>query len=77
MPASAGALDDKVYQVCKKWRVDQGGWMPTEDMQHCRNVLRSKAIDQWNDDKCEYHSTGECVTSEAREQAKTELGAYN
>ena len=51
--------------------------MPTEDMQHCRNVLRSKAIDQWNDDKCEYHSTGECVTSEAREQAKTELGAYN
>ena len=39
MPASAGALDDKVYQVCKKWRVDQGGWMPTEDMQYCRTVL--------------------------------------
>ena len=29
----------KVYQVCKKWRVDQGGWMATDQMQHCRNVL--------------------------------------
>ena len=32
------SLDNKVYQVCKKCRVDQGGWMPTEDMQHCRNL---------------------------------------
>ena len=44
-PASAGALEDKVYQVCKKWRVDKGGWMPTEDMQQCRNVLYCASVD--------------------------------
>ena len=36
---TSNSVGKKVYQVCKKWRVDQGGWMPTEDMQHCRNVL--------------------------------------
>ena len=33
------SIGSKVYQVCKKWRVDQGGWMATDQMQHCRNVL--------------------------------------
>ena len=32
-------LGKKVYQVCKKWRVDQGGPMPTNMMEPCRNVL--------------------------------------
>ena len=33
------SIGAKIYQVCKKWRVDQGGWLPTDQMQHCRNVL--------------------------------------
>ena len=33
------SIGSKIYQVCKKWRVDQGGWMATDKMQHCRNVL--------------------------------------
>ena len=49
--------------------------MPTEDMQHCRNVLREKALDQWRDDKCE-HYNHDCVTSEARERAKVQLGYW-
>ena len=36
---TSNSLGSKIYQVCKKWRVDQGGWLPTEDMQHCRTVL--------------------------------------
>ena len=29
----------KIYQVCKNWRADQGGWMATDQMQQCRSVL--------------------------------------
>ena len=36
---TSNSIGSKVYQVCKKWRVDQGGWMATDQMQHCRNVL--------------------------------------
>ena len=36
---TSNSLGSKVYQVCKKWRVDQGGWMATDQMQHCRTVL--------------------------------------
>ena len=36
---TSNTIGSKVYQVCKKWRVDQGGWMATDQMQHCRNVL--------------------------------------
>ena len=36
---TSGSIGSKIYQVCKKWRVDQGGWLPTDQMQHCRNVL--------------------------------------
>ena len=76
-PAIASELDDKVYQVCKKWRVDQGGWMPTEDMQHCRNVLKDRACqqDECLDRPCQQWAS--CVNAEAREVAKKELGAYN
>ena len=86
MPASAGALDDKVYQVCKKWRVDQGGWMATDQMQHCRTVLFCASMHREGSPiltKC-YDGTGggtqpgaggvgnfsEYVTGEARNVAK-------
>ena len=36
---TSNSIGSKVYQVCKKWRVDQGGWLATERMQECRNVL--------------------------------------
>ena len=36
---TSNSVGKKIYQVCKKWRVDQGGWLPTDQMQHCRNVL--------------------------------------
>ena len=36
---TSNSIGSKVYQVCKKWRVDQGGWMATDQMQHCRTVL--------------------------------------
>ena len=42
---TSNSLGSKIYQVCKKWRVDQGGWLPTEDMQHCRNVLYCASVD--------------------------------
>ena len=66
-PAIASELDDKVYQVCKKWRVDQGGWMPTEDMQHCRNVLKETALHY-----C-VANNHRCVFDEVRESAKAVL----
>ena len=90
-PASAGALEDKVYQVCKKWRVDQGGPMPTDQMQHCRNVLwvwsscPTSATHPYSRDMywdC-YHATdtcrgsgAACVDTTAREGAKIELGYW-
>ena len=36
---TSNSVGKKIYQVCKKWRVDQGGWLPTDQMQNCRNVL--------------------------------------
>ena len=35
---TSNSLSSKIYQVCKKWHVDQGGWMATDQMQHCRTV---------------------------------------
>ena len=74
---TSNSVGKKVYQVCKKWRVDQGGWMPTEDMQHCRNVLKDRACqqDECLDRPCQQWAS--CVNAEAREEAKEELGAYN
>ena len=46
-------LGGKVYQVCKSWRADQGGPMPDNMMQHCRNVLC-----QFSEDEGESASTG-------------------
>ena len=49
---TSNSLGSKIYQVCKKWRVDQGGWVPTEDMQHCRNVLFCATMDAYNCYEC-------------------------
>ena len=32
-------LTKKVYQVCKSWRVDQGGPMPENMMQHDQSIV--------------------------------------
>ena len=78
-------LGGKVYQVCKSWRADQGGPMPDNMMQHCRNVLC-----QFSEDEGESASTGngggvicdnnpnesQCVNDNARANAKNELGYW-
>ena len=74
-PASAGALEDKVYQVCKKWRVDQGGPMPTDQMQHCRNLLCEFSEDNNYGNGCNGLDS-DCVNDDAREKAKNELGYW-
>ena len=71
------SIGSKVYQVCKKWRVDQGGWMPTEDMQHCRTVLfcaggvrgTSSSISQCTQNPGDF--IGDNVDSNARNKAKS------
>ena len=74
-PASAGALEDKVYQVCKKWRVDQGGPMPTDQMQHCRNLLCEFSEDNNYGNGCNGLDS-DCVNDDARKKAKNELGYW-
>ena len=84
-------LGKKVYQVCKKWRDDQGGPMPESEMQHCLNVLCtfSKAESTssttgsnngTNRIRCASSGTydeGEhCVNDNARANAKAELGYW-
>ena len=55
---TSNSIGSKVYQVCKKWRVDQGGWMATDQMQHCRNVLFCASS---NGGRMEYH--GSCMVN--------------
>ncbi len=84
-------LTKKVYQVCKKWRDDQGGPMPESEMQHCLNVLctfskaesTSSTTGSNNGTKrirCASSGTydeGEhCVNDNARANAKAELGYW-
>ena len=52
----------KIYQVCKKWRVDQGGWMATDQMQHCRTVLFCASNAVGNDDISQKQFTPEKMT---------------
>ena len=71
-------LGKKVYQVCKSWRVDQGGPMPTNMMQACRDTLCHTSLDN-----CGYSATEKgayneawCVGDVARNEAKEQLGYW-
>ena len=72
---TSNSIGSKVYQVCKKWRVDQGGWMATDQMQHCRNVLFCATVGSSNchDGNMDTFSIGDAtdVDSNARKAAKT------
>ena len=72
------SLGKKVYQVCKKWRVDQGGPMPTDLMQHCRNLLCEFSEDNNYPNGCDGTRglDSDCVDDDAREKAKNELGYW-
>ena len=59
---TSNSLGSKVYQVCKKWRVDQGGWMATDQMQHCRTVLFCASNAVGNDDISQKQFTPEKMT---------------
>ena len=54
---TSNSLGSKIYQVCKKWRVDQGGWMATDQMQHCRKVLLCAATG-WDGMRCSDYELG-------------------
>ena len=69
------SLGKKVYQVCKSWRVDQGGPMPTDQMQHCRNLLCEFSEDNNYGNGCNGLDS-DCVNDDAREKAKNELGYW-
>ena len=88
---TSNSLGSKIYQVCKKWRVDQGGPMPTDQMQHCRTVLFCITTRYSYDggacvDEAMYGGgcirpgcgcpSSNCVTSDVRADAKTELGYW-
>ena len=81
----SSALGAKIYQVCKKWRVDQGGWLPTDQMQHCRNVLfchqyfilQPQYVGFCMNNLDNYADQNTNLSNTAREAAKTELGFYN
>jgi len=70
---TSNSLGSKVYQVCKKWRVDQGGWMATDQMQRCRNVLFCASVISLSGcmeaDGNKYD--GSAVDSNARNNAKS------
>ena len=80
------SMGAKVYQVCKSWRVDQGGPMPTNMMQHCRNVLCEFSEDNSNnlmscgrqgrDSGAGVRYNATCVNDNAREKAKNALGYW-
>ena len=59
---TSNSLSSKIYQVCKKWRVDQGGWMATDQMQHCRTVLFCASNAVGNDDISQKQFTPEKMT---------------
>ena len=74
---TSNSLGSKVYQVCKKWRVDQGGWMATDQMQHCRTVLFCAVVTSqtWHLDHCiqnahDYNGYDYSVGGNARNAAK-------
>ena len=69
------SLGKKVYQVCKSWRVDQGGPMPTDLKQHCRNLLCEFSEDNNYGIGCNGLDS-DCVNDDAREKAKNELGYW-
>ena len=69
------SLGKKVYQVCKSWRVDQGGPMPTDQMQHCRNLLCEFSEDNNYGNGCNGLDS-DCVNDDARKKAKNELGYW-
>ena len=76
---SGHSLGKKVYQVCKSWRVDQGGPMPTDQMQHCRNLLCEFSEDNravMCYDEIDTSTESNCVDDDAREKAKNELGYW-
>ena len=76
------SLGGKVYEVCKSWRADQGGPMPTDEMQHCRNLLcqysedscGASGSDEGQGDGTNFSST--CVSGVARTNTKNELGYW-
>ena len=72
---SGHSLGKKVYQVCKSWRVDQGGPMPIDQMQHCRNLLCEFSEDNNYGNGCNGLDS-DCVNDDAREKAKNELGYW-
>ena len=76
--AKSKSLGGKIYKVCKSWRVDQGGPMPTDLMQHCRNVLCDKS--EGSLDCAETHAgkivDHRCVGDDARERAKPLIGDF-
>ena len=59
---TSNSLSSKIYQVCKKWHVDQGGWMATDQMQHCRTVLFCASNAVGNDDISQKQFTPEKMT---------------
>ena len=71
-------LGGKVYKVCKSWREDQGGPMPTEEMEHCRNTLCYEACVDGGDG-CEDKGWGggaDRVNGAARQRTKDILGYW-
>tara|TARA_X000000950_G_C13349400_1_gene431822 strand:+ start:160 stop:495 length:336 start_codon:yes stop_codon:yes gene_type:complete len=75
------SLGGKVYSVCKGWRTDQDGPMPTNMMQICRNILCWKSemvcIGQGTDSTLSgTDMTARCVNDTARAGAKEALNGY-
>ena len=74
--AKSKSLGGKIYKVCKSWRVDQGGPMPTNLMQTCRDMMC-----EISEEECGFsHNSGlfdgDCVTSTVRNIAKRQLGYW-
>ena len=74
----SSSYGNKIYKVCKSWRVDQGGPMPTNMMQACRDTLCHTSLDN-----CGYSATEKgayneawCVGDVARNEAKEQLGYW-
>ena len=72
---TSNSLGSKIYQVCKKWRVDKGGWMATDQMQHCRNVLLCAATG-W-DGVCSDYVLGELNVSNNYDASDVDSNARN
>ena len=66
----------KAYQVCKSWRDDQGGPMPTNMMQHCWNTLCDESYQEGFNCKSVVTAGSHCVNDKARSDAKELLGYW-